>query len=372
MKKENYSIVIFGLSLTSSWGNGHATTYRGLIRELNNMGHHITFFERDVYWYAENRDMPVPPFCKTILYKELNEIKNYLPIIKAADLIIIGSYVPDGIELANFIFSNYEGITAFYDIDTPVTLSNVEKGTCEYLEAKQISRYDLYLSFTGGPTLQKLQDVYGSPMAKPLYCSVDPELYYPEKIKKEWDLGYMGTYSSDRQVILEKLMLNAAILYNKGKFIVCGPQFPKDIKWPKNVEREIHLSPREHREFYNKQRFTLNITRADMVKAGYSPSVRLFEASACGIPIISDYWLGLETFFTPGREILISNSPEETIYYLKEFPQEKIAEIADAAMKKVLNGHTSKHRALQLLEYFSLISHESGLNASKHNILSRK
>lgn len=349
--KELHNIVIFGLSITSSWGNGHATTYRGLVKELNALGYDVTFFEKDVYWYAENRDMPVPPFCKTILYKQPEELSEYKTIIKEADLVIVGSYVPDGITIGNFVLENAEGITAFYDIDTPVTIASIQSNKCEYLTKVQIAAYDIYLSFTGGPLLDKIEKEFGSPMARPLYCSVDPSIYFKEDFPKSWDLGYLGTYSPDRQIILDKLFIKAAIEYKEGKFILAGPQYPDSIKWPDNVKREIHLSPREHREFYNRQRFTLNITRENMVKAGYSPSVRLFEAAACGTPIISDYWIGLETIFELNKEILISTSHEETIHYLKDFHDDDVKEIAQLALNKVLLHHTAAHRAKQLLDY---------------------
>ena len=180
MNRENLNIVILGLSITSSWGNGHATTFRGLLRELDKKGHRVTFLERDVPWYASNRDLPNPPFCKTGLYGSLEELKQtFGETVRSADLVIVGSYVPEGVAVGNYVTSVAEGVTAFYDIDTPVTLAKLERGDFEYLHPDQISQYDLYLSFTGGPTLQRLEEQFGSPMARALYCSFDPALYYP-------------------------------------------------------------------------------------------------------------------------------------------------------------------------------------------------
>ncbi|MGE5353176.1 MAG: glycosyltransferase, partial [Acidobacteriota bacterium] len=133
--------------------------------------------------------------------------------------------------------------------------------------------------------------------------------------------------------------------------IVAGPQYPDTIQWPPNVERIYHLNPSEHRNFYNSQRFTLNITRADMIKAGYSPSVRLFEAAACGTPIISDYWEGLDTIFNLNEEILISRSPEDTLKFLKNFPEEERLKISSRARTRVLQAHTAMHRAQELENY---------------------
>lgn len=351
---KNLNITIIGLSITSSWGNGHATTFRGLVRELSRNGHHVTFLEKDVPWYASNRDLPDPPYCKTILYKDIQELKaNYEILVGEADLIIVGSYVPEGVAVGEWVVDVADGVTAFYDIDTPVTLSKIENDDFEYLHPDLIKRYQIYLSFTGGPTLKTLQKYYGSPMAKPFYCSFDPELYYPEKVQEKWDLGYLGTYSVDRQKPLEDLMLQAAKNLTDRKFAVAGPQYPEDIQWPSNVDRIEHLPPSEHRYFYNQQRFTMNITRADMIKSGYSPSVRLFEAAACATPIISDYWDGIESIFDIGSEILISRSPEETISYLTTLPTEEVKAIGERAREKVLKEHTAAHRATELENYYN-------------------
>lgn len=351
MKTIKLDIVILGLSITSAWGNGHATTYRGLVRELEARGHNVLFLERDLPWYASNRDMPVPPFGCTRIYSSLDELKDlYSSDIKNADLVIVGSYVPEGVSVGKWV-NLLASSTAFYDIDTPVTISKLERGDYEYLSPELIPQYGLYLSFTGGPTLRRLEKEFGSPMARALYCSVDPEKYYPEELPIKHDMGYLGTYSDDRQPVLERLMLKAAEEWKEGRFIVAGPQYPESIRWPENVERIYHLNPSEHRSFYNSQRFTLNVTRADMIKAGYSPSVRLFEAAACGTPIISDYWEGLDTILNLNEEILISRSPEDTLKFLKSFPEEERQKISSRARKRVLNAHTARHRALELENY---------------------
>src|SRR5581483_6191598 len=212
-------------------------------------------------------------------------------------------------------------------------------------------KYDLYLSFTGGPTLDLIERRFGSPAARVLYCSADPAIYYPEKTKPHWDLGYLGTYSADRQPALDCLMLEPARRWTAGRFVVAGPMYPEQIEWPANVQRIEHLPPTEHRSFYTQQRFTLNITRADMIAAGYSPSVRLFEAAACGTPIISDHWPGLESLFEPGKEILIASSPEQTLHYLHDFSRTQMQIIGERARQRVIAEHTPEHRALQLESY---------------------
>lgn len=355
------NIAIFGLSITSAWGNGHATTYRALVRALAARGHEVRFFERDAEWYADNRDLPSPPYCAVELYRSMAELEERAArALRAADLAIVGSYVPEGIAVGDLVHRLAQGGTAFYDIDTPVTLARLEANRIDYLAPRQIPKYDLYLSFTGGPTLERLQRRFGARLARPLYCSVDPQLYFPEPAPLAYDLGYLGTYSDDRQPVLERLMLAAAASWPEGRFIVAGPQYPAAIAWAANVARVIHLNPAEHRRFYNSLRYTLNVTRRDMVKAGHSPSVRLFEAAACGTPIVSDTWPGLDRFFTPGAEILLARDARETLSYLREIPEAERRAIGERARERVLRSHTAPHRAAELEQYAA----DAGLRAA--------
>lgn len=344
--------VIIGLSVTSSWGNGHATTYRALLKELKALGHDILFLEKDVPWYSGNRDMPNPEFCRLGLYKTNEELKSdYKQEVAEADVVIVGSYVQQGVEVGTWAIETATGVTAFYDIDTPVTLAKLERKDYEYLDREIISKYDMYLSFSGGPILKHLEEHYGSPMARALYCSVDPELYFPEEKDRKWQIGYLGTYSTDRQPTVQELLNIPAAEFTNKKFVVAGPNYPEDFNWSKNVERIEHLPPARHREFYNSQNFTLNVTREDMIKAGYSPSVRLFEAAACGVPIISDYWDGIDSIFEPGKEILIAKSSSEVSEYFRSISEEERKKIGERARQKVLRSHTAKARALELVNY---------------------
>ncbi len=346
-------IVILGLSVTSSWGNGHATTYRSLIRGLHSRGHDILFLERDAPWYAGNRDQPAMREAAIHIYSSFEELtEQFEPQVSQADLVIVGSFVPEGISVGEWVTSTARGVTAFFDIDTPVTLDRLEHGLADYISPALVRRYHMYLSFTGGPTLRRIEHQFGSPMARVLYCSVDPALYSPQQFPPRWDFGYLGTYSSDRQPIVDRLLIEPARCWPDGRFAVVGPAYPAEIRWPHNVSRIFHLEPKLHRRFYNAQRYTLNVTRALMVTAGYSPSVRLFEAAACGVPIISDYWNGLDSIFEPGREILVATSPEDTLRYLRDLSENERVAIGLGARKRVLAEHTLAHRAAQLEAYY--------------------
>lgn len=354
-------LTIIGLTITSSWGNGHATTFRSLLKAFKKRGHSITFLEKDVPYYARHRDLPDPDFCKVILYKDFNELKEiYSEHIRAADAVMVGSYVPDGVSVNEWVFSVANGTTIFYDIDTPVTLAKLEKEDFEYLRPGQIRCFDLYLSFSGGPILDYLMNHYHSPRAQPLYCSVDPDIYYPEKTQKTWKLGYLGTYSSDRQPKVEELLNKSAVYLESDAFVVAGPQYPADYPWAPNVEYISHLPPLRHRAFYNAQDFTLNVTRHDMVQAGYSPSVRLFEAAACGVPIISDYWEGLDSFFSFGKEILVAKTWKEVVGFMVGISVNERNAISERARQKVLQKHTSRVRAAELEQYIISLPVQAG------------
>jgi len=345
-------IVVLGLSITSSWGNGHATTYRCLARALVERGHELLFLERDAPWYRANRDLPRPPWGRTELYRSLDELRDrFAAAVRNADLVVVGSYVPEGRAVVRWALGNAGGLTAFYDIDTPVTLAALEAGDCAYLEAGAIPRFDLYLSFTGGPTLGELERRWGARRARALYCSFDPKVYFPESVDKRWDLGYLGTYSADRQPGLDRLLTSPARRWGEGRFVVAGPQYPEALDWPPNVERHDHVAPAAHRRFYNAQRFTLNLTRAAMRRVGWSPSVRLFEAAACATPIISDRWPGLDELFEPEREILLAADGGDVLGTLRELPEPERLAIGRRARRRVLLEHRPERRVEALEGY---------------------
>jgi spore maturation protein CgeB len=344
-------IVFYGLTITSSWGNGHATTYRSLCKALAARGHRIDFVEKDVEWYRNNRDLPGPPYCNVHLYDSWEaSASRLLALARNADAIVIGSYFPDAIAATRTLLDAGYGPVLFYDIDTPITLSHLRsQGGCEYLEAALIPHYAAYLSFTGGPALRELETRFGSPRAVPFYCSVDASLYSPTHVRDEYrcDLSYLGTYAADRQPKLMRLLDGAANLLPQSEFLVAGPQYPADTAFQSNVKRITHLAPPEHPAFYSSSRFTLNLTRDDMVVAGYSPSVRLFEASACGASILSDSWNGLEEFLTPGEEVLLPVDKHDVARILRDTPDAVRERMGQRARERIFAEHTSEHRAQQ-------------------------
>lgn len=343
------SFVFLGLSLSSSWGNGHATTYRALLKGLAARGHRVTFLEREQPWYAANRDLPQPDYCQLAFYNEPGELeRDHGKEIAAADVVVVGSYVPEGVVVARMVLARARGLVGFYDIDTPITLAKLAAGDREYLSPELIPRFDFYLSFAGGQLLQRLQQDHGARLPSAFYCMVDPELYRPTGEEQRWDLGYLGTYAADRQPALEALLLEPARRLPGCRFVVAGPQYPDDIDWPGNVDRIDHLPPAEHASFYSSLRFTLNITRAEMVKVGWSPSVRLFEAAACGSAILSDNWPGLEEVLPPGRALLTVRDTEDVVTALARLTAAEVQDLALCARQIVLARHSGEQRAREL------------------------
>jgi spore maturation protein CgeB len=332
--------VWLGLAITSSWGNGHATNYRGLLAALERRGHEVVFLERDVPWYAATRDFSAP-FVR--LYGSLDELERWSDVVRGADLVVVGSYVPDGCDVAEWVLATAQGVTAFWDIDTPITAAKLACGDHEYLSPELVPRFDLYLSFTGGRFLETI----GARRPTAFYCIADPGLYRPLDVPLRFELGYLGTYSDDRQPKVEELLLVPARALPEERFALAGPQYPEGIDWPANVERLDSLPPAEHPAFYGAQRFALNVTRADMVAAGWSPSVRLFEAAACGVPVVTDWWDGLDAFFEPGREILVAQTADDVLRHLREGDRS----IGLRARQRVLAAHTGEHRAAELEQH---------------------
>jgi spore maturation protein CgeB len=345
-------LVIFGLTISSSWGNGHATLWRGLTRALAARGHRVVFFEKDVPYYAETRDLTVLPGGGTLyLYSTFSGIRAQASAeVQDADLAIATSYCPDGREAARVVLDSPAGVKAFYDLDSPVTLGRWKRGEdVAYLPEEGLGDFDLVLSYTGGKAVDELADLMGAKRVEPLYGSVDPTAHFPVPVREEYraDLSYLGTYAADRQAALEELFLAPAKRLPKQRFVIGGAQYPADFPWSENIFFVRHMPPSLHPAFFCSSRATLNVTRSAMAEYGDCPSGRLFEAAACGTAIITDAWPGLAAFFAPGREVLVVETTEDVTRAL-ELSDRELQRIARAARERVLTEHTAEARVRQL------------------------
>jgi spore maturation protein CgeB len=348
-------LVIFGLTISSSWGNGHATVWRGLCGALAARGHQVVFLERDVPYYAMHRDLLEIPRGRLILYADWRSASEQaMRHLADADVAMVTSYCPDGIAATELVLGS-KALRVFYDLDTPVTLERLESGRpLSYIGARGLRDFDLVMSFTGGLALDHLRDHLGARRVAPLYGAVDPAVHHPVAAVEQYraDLSYIGTYADDRQQALEMLFLAAARRAREQRFLIAGAMYPPGFGWLSNVYFVHHIAPPDHSALYSSSRFTLNLTRRAMARMGYCPSGRLFEAAACGTPIVSDNWPGLAEFFEPEREILLARSTEHVLEALA-LPLGERDRIARRARDRVLAEHSAAARAKQLEDLVS-------------------
>jgi spore maturation protein CgeB len=346
-------IVIFGLTISSSWGNGHATLWRGLCNALIRSGHDVVFYERDVPYYANMRDLQEVSGGRLELYPGWNDIRQRATAdVAGADVAIITSYCPDSLAAHEVVLSQQGALRVFYDLDTPVTLARLAAGEqVSYIDPAAFPEFDLVLSYTGGRALEEFRERLGARRVAALYGHVDPELHRPAPALPHYraDLSYLGTYSEDRQLALEELLLAPAQSCPSRRFLIAGAQYPQDFPWSPNIYFVRHLPPAEHGPFFCSSRMTLNVTRRAMAEMGWCPSGRLFEAAACGAPIISDSWEGLETFFRPNEEIILARDTDDVVAALEAGDGQLLA-MARRARERTLDEHSSSRRAAQLIQ----------------------
>jgi spore maturation protein CgeB len=349
-------IVIFGLAVSSSWGNGHATLWRGLLQALSGMGHRLVFFEKDVPYYAAHRDLVAPEGWTLHLHRDWDQARKLAEReLDDADVGMVTSYCPDGVAATELVLASRARVRCFYDLDTPVTLQRLAAGEAvPYIGPRGLAGFDLVLSYTGGAALTELADRLGAVRTAPLYGSVDPKVHRPvEATGMVYLASYLGTYSEDRQDRLEQIFLEPARRMPERAFALAGSLYPEGLALPANVHVRTHVPPPEHPAFYCAATVTVSVTRAAMAQMGYCPSGRLFESAACGVPVLSDWWEGLDAFFEPGREILIARSTEEALEALRR-PAMELAQIGRAARQRVLAEHKAAARAGELLRLLDI------------------
>jgi spore maturation protein CgeB len=249
--------------------------------------------------------------------------------------------------------SQSRALRVFYDLDTPVTLAQLSAGEeVSYIDREAFPEFDLVLSYAGGPALEQFRRLLGARCVMPLYGHVDPDLHHPSAPLPHYraDLSYLGTYSEDRQQVLEALLLSPAKQLPDRRFLIAGAQYPQQFPWSSNIYFVRHLPPAEHGPFFASSRLTLNVTRRAMAVTGWCPSGRLFEAAACGAPIISDSWPGLDSFFEPDNEIIFAEDSRDVIAAL-EWDDRDLISMARAARERTLEQHSSGRRAAELVGY---------------------
>lgn len=344
-------LVVFGLTISSSWGNGHATLWRGLFRALAERGHSLLFFEKDVPYYREHRDLWELPHGELVLYDDWSQVRARAAAeLRGADVGMVTSYCPDGALASDLLLGSRCQLTAFYDLDTPITLAGLDAGTRPpWLGRRDLSGFDLVLSFTGGDALRLLRERLGASRVAALYGHVDPNLHRPVLPSERYRgaLSYLATYAADREGATEELFFTPASLLPGRQFVLGGSLYPNAERFPGNVRHVEHVAPAEHAAFFCSSPLTLNVTRSTMARLGHCPSGRLFEAAACGVAIVSDWFAGLDHFFDPRSEIVVAHTRDDVLGALA-LGDAELRRIARRARERTLDEHTARQRALEL------------------------
>ena len=332
--------VFLGSSITAVWGNAHASVYRTLLRALVARGHHVLFLERLSEQFASVRDLPTA--CGEVqFYGSVDDLRaRFARDVRTAHCVVIGSSIEDGAQISQWVLESARGVRAFYDLDPLNTLGSVNHS---------ISDFDLYLSLTGGPQVVQMAAQLNRTYVRSLHCSFDPAWHTPMDATKQWELGYVASDTPEERPMIEQYLLEVARRMPKGRFVVAGSICDDNRQWPSNVRRIAPVMNTHQRGFYAQQRFALNLTPASARTV--APHSRLFQAAACGTPIITDYWPGLDQFFEPGAEVLVAESPDDVVRYLCEVPDPVRKTLSARARRRLLRAHTPGHRARALERY---------------------
>ena len=347
-------LVIIGRSILSSEANPTAGLYRGLINELAHRGHRTIYLEYHEPGKKYVRDMLKSPYCEVWTYGSTDQLfEEYSYAIQSADVVLMGSMVQDTNRVAEWIAEEARGVTVYYDTNLSATIDHLhcqQDNSAFCLTADNLRHFNLFLSTTGGPFLENLAKRYDLGFARPLYESVDPYSFYRTDTDKSYELGFIGTYKSDRKTLLEATLLGPARTTPNRKFTLAGSGYD-EAELPRNVTYLEHLPGTNLVDFYNRQHCSLVLSRADRRRMGYTPTRRLLAAAACGVPVLSDAWDGIDYFFEPHRELFCVDNEQDVLDVLYGQDETVRNKIGSAARQRVMAQHTVGHRAEELLEY---------------------
>jgi spore maturation protein CgeB len=347
------NIAFFGSSLVSAYWNGAATYYRGLIRELHQLGHRVTFYEPDAYDRQKHRDLEDPPWAKVVVYSTRDElgVQAALEDASRADLIVKASGVgvfDELLEAAVLQVRSSRALVAFWDVDAPATLDRVHCMPADPFRAL-IPRYDLVFTYGGGSPVVEAYQQLGARACVPIYNALDPSTHHPVPAVPAFtaDLSLLANRLPDREARVEEFFLRPAAAVAKRTFLLGGSGW-QDKPLPANTRYVGHVYTGDHNAFNCSALAVLNVTRDSMTRYGFSPATRVFEAAGAGACIISDFWEGMELFLEPDSEVLLARSGDDVIGFLESLGPQQARGIGQRARERVLREHTYAARAQQV------------------------
>ena len=353
-------IAFYGSSLLSSYWNGAATYYRGLIRALAQHGHDVTFYEPDAFGRQQNRDIEPPEWCKVVVYDATPEaLKRAAALARGADVVVKTSgvgYEDDALLRAVLDAADPQAIKIFWDVDAPATLAELRENPA-HPSHRALSELDLVLTYGGGDAVIDAYRALGAADCIPIYNALDASTHHPVAREERFaaTLGFLGNRLPDREARVENFFLEPAAKLPDSSFLLGGSGWA-DRSLPANVRAIGHVSTREHNAFNVSPRAVLNINRASMAETGFSPPTRVFEAAGAGACLITDEWPGIDLFLQPGEEILVARDGQDVVEALASLTDQSAGEIGRAALARVLRDHTYEQRAILVDELLRRIS----------------
>jgi spore maturation protein CgeB len=362
-------IAFYGSSILSSYWNGAATYYRGLLRALADLGYDITFYEPDVYDRQKNRDIEVPDWCSVVVYDATAEaLLRVAEQAAQADIVVKASGV--GFEdeaLLKAVLSKARpgALTIFWDVDAPATLAQL-RAEADHPLHKHLRRIDLVLTYGGGEPVVYAYRAAGARECMPIYNGLDPTTHHPVPPDPRFscDMGFLGNRLPDRERRVETFFLEPAAGLPNRRFLIGGSGW-HDKPMPANVVSLGHVGTRDHNAFNVTPQAVLNISRESMAENGFSPATRVFEAAGAGACLITDAWLGLEFFLKPDEEVLVARDGRDVAAILSDLTPRSAREIGQRALQRVLGEHTYVHRAAEADRVFREFSKRPKLEAAE-------
>ena len=345
-------IAFYGSSLLSSWWNGAATYYRGLLRDLAGRGYDITFYEPDAYERQQHRDMEPQPWARSVVYPASAEgLASVLVEARAADIVVKASGVGvfDDELIAGVIdHAAPHALKIFWDVDAAATLEEMRQGE-DHAVRRALRSLDLVLTYGGGPPVVNAYEGFGAARCVPIYNALDPTTHHPVEPDPRFaaDLSFLGNRLPDREARVEQFFLEPAAQLADGHFLIGGNGW--DTKpMPANVRHLGHVFTHEHNAFNCTPLAVLNVARDSMADIGFSPATRVFEAAGAAACLITDAWEGIEQFLEPNAEVLVARDGQDVAEHLRTLTQERARAIGQAALDRVLAEHTYAHRGAQV------------------------
>jgi spore maturation protein CgeB len=342
-------VCFFGSSLVSSYWNGAATYYRGMLKEIAALGHDITFYEPDAFERQSHRDIEDPAWAKVVVYPATAEgwQRMVAQAAHSADLLIkasgVGVFDAELEDAIAIVPSN--AIRIYWDVDAPATLDAIAADPAHHLR-RAVPRYDAVLTYGGGDPVVNAYRAAGARDCIPLYNALDPDTHHPAPPRQEFaaDLNLLANRLPDREARIERFFIDTAAQMPERRFVLGGSGW-NDKPMPANIRAVGHVGTADHNAFFCSARATLNVNRDSMARYGFSPPTRVFEAAGAGACLITDAWQGIELFLEPDREVLVATDGSAVAAHLEALSPERARAIGERGRERILAHHTYRHRA---------------------------